>query len=58
MIAVRVVSVAGEVVAAGVRVVTVAVFESRSSICEQVHISRHAVGAVAVAAETSMAVGG
>jgi hypothetical protein len=39
VVAVRVVSVAGKMVAAGVRVVAVAVLEPRGSISEQVHVS-------------------
>ena len=57
MVAVRMIPVAGGVVAARVGVMPVAVLKPRSSVRKQVHVSRQAIGA-AVAAQASMAVCG
>lgn len=57
VVAVRMVPMAGGVVAARVGVMPVAVLKPRSSVRKQVHVSRQAIGA-AVAAQASVAVCG
>lgn len=57
VVAVRMIPVAGGVVAARVRVMPVAVLKPRSSVRKQVHVSRQAIG-TAVAAQASVAVCG
>jgi hypothetical protein len=57
VVAVRMIPVAGGVVAARVRVMPMAVLQPRSSVRKQVHVSRQAIGA-AVAAQASVAVCG